>query len=215
VRVGASARPATIHDFGGFPAELYRLEYPAPGDPALAGEVAGLLEGAGIAAVLDPERGLDHGAWVPLRFLYPAADVPIVPVSLPRPRDGGLALRIGRALTPLADRGVLLLGSGGIVHNLARLRFGEENAPVDPWARAFEDWIIDRLTAGDEPALLAYRSSAPGADLAVPTPEHFDPLLFALGAGGPGADSETLHEGFQYANLSLRALAFQPRPGSN
>lgn len=210
VRVGASRRFKTIHDFGGFPSDLYEIRYPAPGDPDLAAETVVLLEAAGIPALLDPVRGLDHGAWVPLRFLYPAADVPVVPVSLPRPRSPASVSALGRALSSLTERGVLLVGSGGLVHNLARLSPGGKKAPVESWARGFEEWIVDRLSSKDEASLLEYRSLAPHAELAAPTPEHFDPLLFTVGAARPEDRFQSLHEGFEYGTLSLRAFVYRP-----
>jgi len=145
VRVTASAAPETIHDFYGFPDALYRIRYPAPGDPALARRVAALLGGAGFAAELDPSRGLDHGAWVPLRFLYPDATVPVVQVSQPAPRSPETMLALGAALAPLRDDGVALVGTGGVVHNLRRIdptdrqisttvAADREGYDLEPWA---------------------------------------------------------------------------------
>lgn len=210
VRVGASRRFKTIHDFGGFPAQMYEIRYPAAGDPDLAAQTVVLLERAGMQALLDPVRGLDHGAWVPLRFLYPAADVPVVPISLPRPRDPESVATMGRALSSLAETGMLLAGSGGLVHNLARLSPAGKTAPVETWAREFEDWIVGKLSSKDMESLLNYRSLAPHAELAAPTPEHFDPLLFVAGAARPEDRFESLHDGFEYGSLSLRAFVFQP-----
>ncbi len=206
LRVGAAARPALIYDFAGFPGVLCRMDYAARGEPELAEVIAETLSAAGLEAVLEPRRGLDHGAWVPLRLAYPAADVPVVEVSLPARRAPEGLLRIGRALAPLRGREVLLLGSGGIVHNLGLVRFGDKDAPVDPWALAFDDWVRDRLAAGDRERLVGYRRSAPHADLAVRTSEHFDPLLVVLGATSDGEAVTVLHEGFQYGNLSMRSF---------
>ena len=211
VRVGAARRPATLHDFSGFPRALSEIAYRPPGDPDLAAQAAHRLETAGIPAILDPVRGLDHGAWVPLRFLSPSADGPVVGVSLPRPRDPSVMVAMGRALSTFAEDGILLLGSGGVVHNLGRLRFGEPDAPVEPWAREFEEWVIRRLESRDEAGLLAYRLRAPHAGLAVPTPEHFDPLLFAFGASSDDDNLVTLHSGFELGSLSLRAFAFDAK----
>jgi len=209
VHLTGAERTEVFHDFGGFPPELYELRYPAPGDPSLAAEIASLLEKDGVRAVVDRARKLDHGAWVPLRLLYPAADVPVVVLSLPRPRTPELLSRIGEILAPLRERGVLLVGSGGVVHNLARLRFGEKEAPVDDWAREFDEWVARRLAERDFLAILSYRTNAPHASLAVPTPEHFDPIFFVLGAAQPGDRAETLYEGFEYGNLSLRTFALR------
>jgi 4,5-DOPA dioxygenase extradiol len=207
IRVNGAAQPGLVYDFAGFPDELYTIRYPAPGDPRLAGEVAGLLGAAGIAAVLDPAGLWDHGVWVPLRLLFPGADVPIVALSLPVPRTPDLLVRVGAALRPLRERGVLLVGSGGIVHNLRRLRWDASDAAPEPWAAAFESWVDERLDAPDLNALLAYAEHAPGADLAVPTSEHFDPLFFVLGARGAGDRVEGVYSGFRYGTLSLRTFA--------
>ena len=207
VRVSASAAPATIHDFSGFPEELYRIRYPAPGEPRLAARVAQVLEGSGIRAEVDTERGLDHGAWVPLRFLYPAADVPVVAISQPVPRTPAEALAIGAALAPLRDEGILLLGTGGVVHNLRRLDFDDERGRVADWARAFDAWVAERLAVMDVAALADYRALAPHSELAVPTPEHFDPIFPVLGSVRPGERVTTVYEGFRYGTISMRSFS--------
>jgi len=203
-RLSSAEAPGIMHDFGGFPEQLYTLDYPAPGSPDLAAEAAGLLIQAGLPAVLDAERALDHGAWVPLRYLAPRADIPVVQLSLPRPRTPEQLLAAGRALAPLRERGVLILGSGGIVHNLRRLDWQGATGP-QPWAGAFERWIRERLAAGDEAALLDWRQ-APGAAESVPTSEHFDPLFVALGAAGGPPDS--VYDGWQLGSLSLASYSF-------
>jgi 4,5-DOPA dioxygenase extradiol len=206
VRVNATRHPPLVYDFHGFPRALYDLRYPAPGAPDLAREIATALAGAGIEAALDEERGWDHGVWVPLRLLFPAADVPVVSVSLPMPRTESLLLALGAALRPLRGEGVLLLGSGGIVHNLRRLRPDDGETP-EPWAAAFDAWVDAHLLALDTNGLLAYASLAPHAELAVPTSEHFDPLFFVLGALDTRDRVETVYEGFRYGTLSLRSFA--------
>lgn len=206
VRVTSSERPPLIYDFSGFPEALYDVRYPAPGDPALAGQIVREFAGAGIRSVLDPRRGLDHGVWVPLIHAIPAADVPVTEVSLPLDRTPAGVGAMGRALSSLREQGVLLVGSGGIVHNLRRVRLGEKAAPVDPWARGFDQWVRDRLGASDRTSLEAYRSLAPEAALAVPTSEHFDPLFFVLGAAAPGEALRDLYSGFYYGNLSMRCF---------
>jgi 4,5-DOPA dioxygenase extradiol len=203
--VTSGTRPSLVYDFSGFPAELYRLTYPAPGEPPLAKEIGSLLERQGFAATLDARRGWDHGVWIPLRLLFPKADVPVIEVALPRSAPPAQLMRIGEALSPLRDRGVLLVGSGGIVHNLARVRFGDED--VDPWAREFDEWVAERLAAGAVGDLLDYRAKAPHAELAVPTSEHFDPLFVALGYAAPGGLVTPIYQGFQHGNISLRSLA--------
>ena len=207
VRVTASPSPPTIHDFGGFPEELYRIRYPAKGDPGLAALTARLLEETGFPARTDPERGLDHGAWVPLRSLYPAADVPVIEVSQPLRRNPEDALRMGAAFSRLRDEGVLLLGTGGIVHNLRRLDPSKADGEAVSWAREFDSWIAERLAAMDVAGLASYRSTAPHADLAVPTPDHFDPIFVVLGSARSGERAVTIHASFEYGTLSLRSFA--------
>jgi 4,5-DOPA dioxygenase extradiol len=211
VRVNAGRKPDLIYDFGGFPPALYALTYPAPGSPWIAEEALTLLADAGIHAAREDRRGWDHGVWIPLRLLYPEADVPVVEVSLPLPRDPDTVLRVGAALAPLRRQNVLLLGSGGIVHNLRLARLDRETGPVDDWARAFDAWVRERIEARDFAALARYPELAPDAELAVPETEHFDPLLFAAGAGREDDRIEEIASGFQYANLSLSSYAFVPR----
>jgi 4,5-DOPA dioxygenase extradiol len=207
-RVGAGERPPLIYDFRGFPPSLYALEYPAPGAPGLAAEVAAALVRGGLEAVVDADRGFDHGVWVPLRLLYPEADVPVVQVSLPVPRTPGVVLAMGAALAPLRGRGVLLLGSGGVVHNLRRLE--ADDGHVAPWAKAFDSWVDEHLEALDVEGLLRYASAAPDARLAVPTTEHLDPLFFVLGCRNEDDRLESVFAGFRYGTLSLRSFALTP-----
>ena len=207
VRVNTAARPSLIYDFYGFPPPLYALRYPAPGGPDLAREVAAAFAEAGVEPLLDAQRGWDHGVWVPLRLLYPAADVPVVAVSLPVPRTPELLLAMGRAIAPLRERGILLFGSGGVVHNLHRLTWDAEPGTAEPWAAAFGAWVDDRLAALDVEGLGAYASRAPHAELAVPTSEHFDPVFFVLGSLDPRDRVESVYEGFRYGTLSLRSFA--------
>jgi 4,5-DOPA dioxygenase extradiol len=199
LRATAWRHAPLVYDFGGFPDELYRIEYPAPGDPALAARIAG--------AVPELRRGLDHGAWVPLRLTWPEATIPVVEISLPvaAPED---IFALGRQLRALRDEGIVVAGSGGIVHNLGRVHFGDKNAAVDPWAAEFDRWVADRVAQQDSAALFRYRASAPHAGLAAPTPEHFDPLFIALGAAWPEERVETIYDGFHYGNISMRSLSF-------
>lgn len=210
VRVTSSEKPQIIYDFGGFPEALYRLEYPCPGSAELAREILGLGQATGLNAVEDERRGLDHGVWIPLRWAYPAADIPVIQVSLPRPRNPELLLRLGAALAPLRKQGVLLIGSGGLVHNLRLVRFEAKDAPVDGWAKEFDDWIGGRLMEMDIGAIAAYRYGAPRADLAVPTSEHFDPVFFTLGAAAEGERVVSFYEGFHHGNLSMRSFLLTP-----
>ena len=211
IRVNAVERPPLIYDFRGFPPALYELTYPAPGSPAIADEALALLTDAGLDAIREERRGWDHGVWIPLRLLYPSADVPVVEVSLPLPREAETVLRMGAALAPLREKGVLLLGSGGIVHNLRLARLESEHGPVDDWARAFDAWVRGRIEASAFDELARYEALAPSARLAVPESEHFDPLLFASGAAREGDEVEEIASGFQYSNLSLSSYAFLPK----
>jgi 4,5-DOPA dioxygenase extradiol len=204
VRVNAVARPETIYDFGGFSEELYKIRYEAPGDPALGREISTLLGGA----PLEESRGWDHGLWVPLRILLPDATIPIVEIAQPYPTTPSELLRIGQALAPLRDRGVVITGSGGIVHNLRAIHLADKNAPVDDWAREFDDWFAKHLATRDFETLMRYRDIAPHANLAGPTPEHFEPVFVALGASRPTDSLTTIYEGFHYGNLSMRTFAF-------
>src|SRR5438105_171175 len=141
IRVTGGDHPAMIYDFGGFPEEIHEVRYPAPGAPELAADLVKRLAAADLRATLDPHRGIDHGAWVPARHVFPAAELPLVEVSLPVPRTPADLLRLGSCLASLRDAGVLLIGSGGIVHNLRRVRMDLKQAPVDAWAAEFDDWV--------------------------------------------------------------------------
>jgi 4,5-DOPA dioxygenase extradiol len=203
VRVNAVARPETIYDFGGFSDDLYKIRYQAPGDPALAREISALLG----SATLEETRGWDHGLWVPMRILLPEANVPIVEIAQPYPTTPAELMQIGGALAPLRDRGVVIAGSGGIVHNLRAIHLTEKKAPVDDWAKEFDDWFATHLAARDFDTLTRYRDLAPHATLAVPTPEHFEPLFVTLGASRDTDELTTIYEGFHYGNLSMRTFA--------
>ncbi len=200
--------PATIHDFGGFPQALFDLEYPAKGDPALAAEVAGLIDAAGFAVFVDPKRGLDHGAWVPLMLGWPDADVPVVQLSISSVHPPEWHYRVGQALAPLRERNVLIIGSGSLTHNL-RAIFGEgrnHDAEIAEWAAAFADWMKARFDAGDTDAVLNAVERAPHGRQNHPTMDHILPLFAAMGAGG--ANAERLHHSFTYGVLSMDAYAF-------
>ena len=202
--VSAPPRNETIHDFYGFPEPLYRLTYAAPGAPALAGRVAALLGEAGIATATDTERGLDHGAWVPLRLMYPEADIPTIQLSIQPHRDAAWHHRLGAALAPLRDEGVLVLASGGAVHNLRAVAW--QGGPAPSWAQQFDDWLAAALAEGRAADLLAWAERAPHAKEAQPSPDHLLPLFVALGAAGPGARGERIHQGFTLGSLSMAAF---------
>jgi 4,5-DOPA dioxygenase extradiol len=212
IGITSAARHRLVYDFGGFPRELYEIEWPAPGAPDVAARAAALLESVGFRARLDPVRGLDHGAWIPLRFAWPAAEVPVVQIALPEADPPALA-RMGAALAPLRDEGVLLVGSGGIVHNLARVRLHGPEEPPDPWAVGFDAWCAERIAALDLHGLARWREDGPDAALAQPTPEHLAPIFVVLGAAAPGDRPETVHEGIRHGNLSMRSFALRPGGG--
>ena len=205
-RVATASRPATVHDFGGFPPALYELQYPAPGHPELAAQALELLRAAGWDAQPDPGQGLDHGAWVPLRFLFPHADVPVFQLSLPDRLDGEAALAYGAALAPLRSRGVLVVGSGSLTHNLYEFRGG--GAQEQQYVREFVAWVREAVQAGDTQRLARTLAQAPHAQRAHPTAEHFLPLLVAAGAAGPLAPATVVPGGTRYGMLSMESYVF-------
>lgn len=207
--VGGAPMPETIHDFGGFPAALYQIRYPAPGAPELAAHVHQQLEAAGLTSSIDPQHGLDHGAWVPLRLLYPHADIPVVPLSIQPERDPAHHLAVGRALASLREEGVLVIGSGSITHNLHDLRSGYSEAREAPYVRPFIGWIEQKLAAGDISALLDYRRQAPFAERAHPTDEHLLPLFVALGAAGASASAQRIDAGIDLGLLAMDIYRFE------
>lgn len=207
-QVGSAATPETIHDFGGFPAPLYQLRYPAPGSPALAERVMQLLDQAKLTPSADPARGLDHGAWVPLRLLYPDADIPVVPVSIQPELGPAHPYALGQALAPLRDEGVLVIGSGSITHNLHDLRAGYSDERQAPYVKPFIDWIEQKLAAGDIDALLDYRRQAPFAERAHPTDEHLLPLFVALGAAGAQVHAQRIDAGIDMGLLAMDIYRF-------
>ncbi len=206
VVVSAAEQPETIHDFGGFPQALYRLQYPAPGSPRLAERVQDLLTAQGIPARLDLHRGLDHGAWVPLMHLYPDADVPVIQVSLPMDADEAKSFALGQALSALREEGVLIVGSGSLTHNLYEFRMG--HADSASYAQEFTDWVRSAVQSGDAARLLRTLTDAPHAARAHPTTEHFLPLLVALGAAGSVLPATVLDGGIQHGVLAMESYLF-------
>jgi 4,5-DOPA dioxygenase extradiol len=205
--VSAAEFPETIHDFSGFPQELYRIRYPAAGAPALAGRVVELLTAAGLPADINRERGLDHGAWVPLSVMYPDADIPVTQLSLLRNADAATHYELGRAIHKLRDEGVLIVASGAITHNFSWLNryAGVETTPLRQ-AEDFTNWVAGKVEAGDVAALLNYRSAPSGAD-AHPSEEHFMPMLVAIGAAA-GDSSRRYQPGFTYGGLAMDAYVW-------
>lgn len=207
--VTAQAQNETIHDFFGFPKELYEIRYAAPGSAWLVDRVAALIEGAGGTVAPDSKRGLDHGAWVPLRLVYPDADVPVVQLSVQSARGPDYHYALGQLLAPLRDEGVLIVGSGSFTHDLSSFReyFHAVNAPAPAWVDDFADWMSLAIEQGRIDDLLAYRTRAPNATRNHPTEEHLLPLFFALGAGAGGA-TEHLHQSTTHGVLRMDAFAF-------
>lgn len=207
-RVATTAQPQTVHDFGGFAPALYQLQYPAPGAPAVAARAIALLRAAGYAAEADAQWGLDHGAWVPLMYLLATADVPVFQVSLPARLDGAQAYAYGQALAPLADEGVLIIGSGSLTHNLYEVRFDAPDAAAAPYARAFADWVADAVTQRDHARLQQTMALAPHAQRAHPTAEHLWPLMVAAGAAGAGVPAQRIDGGMTHGVLCMDAFVF-------
>lgn len=208
--VVADPKPEMIYDFGGFERELYTMTYPAPGEPTLAGRILDLFETAGLEPARIEKRGYDHGTWIPLKLMYPAADIPVVQVSVQPRRDPRHHWEMGRALAPLAGEGVMILASGSLTHNLhaafdRRGGFRPRDEAPEAWVTAFADWIAEKIAAGDVEALLDYRAQAPFAGRNHPTDEHLLPLFVALGAGGAGT---VLHRATENAVLALDAYRF-------
>jgi 4,5-DOPA dioxygenase extradiol len=203
--VSGNPQPETSHDFGGFPQALFEVQYPAPGNPQLAMEVVELLKADGLPARVDSQRPFDHGVWVPLSLMYPQADIPVVQVSLPTRGGPALQTRVGHALASLREHGVLLIGSGSITHNLRELDWHAGPESVEPWAKAFRDWMIEKLEANDEAALHDYRQQAPNAVRNHPSDEHLLPLYFARAAGG---EFSVVHQGFTMGALGMDIYRF-------
>ncbi|TVT27135.1 dioxygenase [Amycolatopsis rhizosphaerae] len=203
--VGATAPVPLVYDFWGFPERYYRVTYPAPGAPELAAKVRKLLHGPGTGVHEAPDRGLDHGAYVPLMEMYPDADVPVLQVSMPS-LDPHELFELGRKLKPLRDEGVLIIGSGFFTHNLSALRqVGGTDGQPPLWSAEFDQWGAERLHAGDVDALLDFQRKAPAAGLAHPRIEHFAPLFVTLGAGVDDAAPRTVIDGYWYG-LAKRSI---------
>lgn len=205
-RVSTVPMPRTIHDFGGFPQELFTLQYPALGHPELAQRTLQLLQAAGWAAQSDTRWGLDHGAWVPLRFLYPLANVPVFQVSMPADLTAQSAFEYGAALAPLASEGVLILGSGSLTHNLSE--FLGPASQTTPYVTEFVQWIRSAVLRGDKDSLVRTMELAPHARRAHPTDDHLLPLMVALGAANPLLPATVLNGGVAYGMLSMDSFVF-------
>ncbi len=204
--VTATEAPRTIHDFGGFPRELYTLRYPAPGDVALAARVQQLL--APLPVEADRTWGLDHGTWSVLHHVYPQADVPVVQLSIDESRPPEFHHELGVRLRPLRAEGILLLGSGDIVHNLRAYAWDVRAQPPYDWAARFESRVRECLESGEHAPLIDYRSLGEDARLSVPTPDHYLPLLYILGASSPGEPVSFPVEGIDGGSVSMLAVQF-------
>jgi 4,5-DOPA dioxygenase extradiol len=203
------ARNTTIHDFHGFPPALFAMRYEPPGAPALAQKAAALLTEAGLPSVIDPERGLDHGTWVPLSLMYPAATIPVLQVGIQSQLDPAHHLRLGRALESLRGHNVLIIGSGSFTHNLRQLRRDAVDGPQPADVVAFGDWFDAAISQQRTDDLLHYRTRAPYAVQQHPTDEHLLPLFVALGAGGEAPVAERLHTSAMYSSLRMDAFSFR------
>lgn len=206
--VNAVERNDTIHDFYGFPRPLYDMRYPAPGSLPLAARVADLLRGAGFTGDIDSARGLDHGAWVPLSLIYPAADIPVLQLSVQPHLGPAHHLRLGRTLAPLRNEGVLILGSGSFTHDLSEFRGHGPNDPAPQWVNDFADWFDAALAERRFADLLDYRRQAPFATKNHPSEEHILPLYVALGAAGQQPFAQRLHNSATYGVLRMDVYAF-------
>jgi 4,5-DOPA dioxygenase extradiol len=207
--LGGSDRPETIHDFYGFPDELYEIEYPAPGAPDLAEQARGLLAKAGLAVAVDQGAGIDHGVWSPLALIYPEADVPVVPLSVQPGEDAAFHVRIGEALRPLREEGVMILASGGLTHNLREYMVRPEDAPPADWALSFADWVERSVVKGDRAALIDWKRSGPSAARNHPTDDHWLPFMVAVGAAAEGSRAKALHRTISWGVLALDAYQFE------
>lgn len=202
--VTINTAPKTIHDFGGFPEELYQVQYPAPGDPELAKRVKDLL--APVDVTLDDSWGLDHGTWSVLRHMYPKADVPVVQLSIDAAQPAPFHFDLGRALTRLREENILIIGSGNVVHNLRQYAWsGIDSGPHD-WALRFEQQSKELMLANDFAALVNYDRLGPDAALSIPTAEHYLPLLYVLGSA-TGSDAISFPvDGIEGGSISMLAV---------
>ena len=207
--VSAAVWPETIHDFSGFPDALYQMHYPAPGAPQLAEAVAKALRQAEITVQQDAERGLDHGAWIPLSLMYPQADIPVTQLSIQPEQDPAWHLALGRALRPLREQGVLIIASGSITHNLPAIFRHPPGAPAPEWVTGFCDWMAEKIAQGDLAVLADYRTRAPHAVQNHPTDEHLLPLFVALGAADDISQSKHLNTVMTFGMLGMDAWLFE------
>lgn len=207
--ISLAKNPETIHDFGGFPRALFEIQYPAPGAPEIAIQARALLEQEGLTVKTSTNRGLDHGAWVPLRLMYPQADIPVTQVSILHGATPTEQLRVGYALRNLRNEGVLVIGSGSLTHNLYEFRGHDIDASVPSWVSDFYRWMQEHLEQGDTESLLNYRDRAPYAAKNHPSEEHIAPLFVAMGAAGESIKAERIHSGYEYGVLAMDIYKFE------
>lgn len=205
-RVSVNPKPKTIYDFGGFPDALYQVTYPAPGSPDYARKMAAQVKSVKVHE--DHEMGLDHGAWSILRHLWPKADVPVFQLSIDYDRPPAFHYQLGQELLKLRDRGLMILGSGNIVHNLRALDWKHEEGPPFDWAAEFDEWVRTKLVDGDHLSLANYARQGKAARMAVPTSDHYLPMLYTLGVQAQGEQVRFTHESFQHGSISMRCFEF-------
>ncbi|MFD1038942.1 dioxygenase [Virgibacillus byunsanensis] len=200
----------TIYDFGGFPAALYSMKYPAIGDHSVTKEIEEVFQKQEIPYDLDTNRGLDHGAWVVLKMIYPSVDVPVISMSVNPNLSPMEQYNIGKSLSKLREQDILIIASGGTVHNLGALKMGKDDGTIDPWAQEFDTWLEEQLTKWNIDALINYNALAPSAELAVPPygNEHFIPIFYAMGAADGDKSAKLLHRSYRYGNLSHSVWQF-------
>jgi 4,5-DOPA dioxygenase extradiol len=206
IQITGAEKPPILHDFKGFQKDLYELDYPAPGEPELARSICERLEKNNLPCLVNTQRGFDHGVWIPLRFIRPEADLPVVQLSIPMALGAREILAIGRLMRPLREQGYLILGSGGAANNLERLIWHERNFPADPRSQNFENWLKQRLQQADVEDLINF-TNAPDLAFAHPTHEHLMPLFFVMGSSISGDSLQFLHEGMQYRTISMLSFA--------
>lgn len=208
--VSTSSEPETIHDFYGFPRPLHEMQYPTHGDPDLAKKAAALLKQAGFEVGTEGDRGLDHGAWAPLSLMYPEADIPVVQLSVQSDLDAAHHFKLGEALQPLREEGVLIMGSGGATHNLEEMSNHSADAEPPDYVADFDNWLEKSVTRGRSDTLIRFLEAGPSARRNHPFPaEHFLPLFVPLGAAGQGTPGRLLHRSFTYGVLSLAAYLWE------
>lgn len=211
LKITGSDAPRTIHDFGGFDPSLHRMVYPAPGNPQLAANIQAALQKVGLQIIVDTLRGLDHGAWIPLKLAYPSANIPVLQISIPKESTPSDMYGIGKAIAPLLGHNGLLIGSGSFTHNLYEFKGQNLDAIPEKWVLDFADWMHQKITENDIESLLDYRRLAPFAKENHPTEEHLLPLFAAIGAAGEAMSSSTLHRSYNHSILAMDAYSFKTK----